>query len=86
MIWEIEAVAKYHVCVDGDQDVIDEAAIVDAECLQEAAEEYVRINFANLDYPEETELWVKQAGFAVCSVKYSVATIREVRFSAKAVQ
>jgi hypothetical protein len=79
-------VARYHVCVDGDQDVINEARTKEAESPQEAAEEYVRLNFANLDYPEETEVWVKQAGVAVLPVKYSVATIREVRFSAKSVQ
>jgi len=75
--------AMYLVCVDGDQDCIDEAKEVSADSLQDAAEEYVRINFANLDYPEETEVWVKRKGVAAMPVKHNVVTVREVRFRAK---
>jgi hypothetical protein len=77
--------AQYLVCVDGDQDCIDDARVVMADSLQDAAEEYVRLNFANLDYPEETEVWVKRFGVTAKPVKHNVETVREVRFRAKQV-
>lgn len=75
--------AKYHVCVDGDQDIIDDAREVDADSLQDAAEEYVRLQFANLDYPEEIEVWVKRKAVSAVPVKWHVATVREVQFRAR---
>ena len=78
--------AKYCVCVDGDQDEINKARAIEAESLQDAAETYVRLNFVSLDFPDEIEVWVKQAGSTVMPVKYSVVAIREVRFSAKSVE
>jgi hypothetical protein len=77
--------ATYLVCVDGDQDCIDDAKEVTADSLQDAAEEYVRLNFASLDYPEETEVWVKRKGVKANPVKHAVATLHEVRFRAKEV-
>ena len=77
--------ATYLVCVDGDQDCIDDAREVEADSLQDAAEEYVRLQFANLDYPEETEVWVKRKAVGARPVKWNVATVRDVRFRAREV-
>lgn len=75
--------ARYLVCVDGDQDSIDDAREVEAEGLQDAAEEYVRINYADLDYPDETEVWVKRKGVTAGPVKHNVVAVPKIEFRAK---
>ena len=82
-ILEIESVAKYHVCVDGDQDIIDDAREVEADDMQDAAQEYVRLQFANLDYPDEIEVWVQRKAVDAKPVKWNVVTVREVQFRAR---
>lgn len=77
--------ATYLVCVDGDQDCIDDAKEVDADSMIDAAEEYVRLHSASLDYPEETEVWVKRKAVSARPVKWSVATVRDVQFRAREV-
>jgi len=72
----------YLVCVEGDEDVIDDAKVVEADSLKDAAEEYVRLNFANLDYPDEIEVFVKRQGVTAEPVKHRVYAIQDVRFSA----
>jgi hypothetical protein len=72
--------ATYLVCVEGDEDVIDDAKTVEAGDLQGAAEEYVRLNFANLDYPDECDVFVKREGTECHPVKYTVCAMRDVRF------
>ena len=77
--------AMYLVCVDGDQDCIDDAREIEADSMIDAAEEYVRLQFANLDYPDETEVWVQRKAVSARPVKWNVATVRDVRFRARAV-
>lgn len=75
----------YRVCVDGDQDVIDDARVVKANTLEEAATEYVRLNLANLGYPDEVDLFVKRDGVKAPPVKFIVYATQEVRFTASQV-
>jgi hypothetical protein len=77
--------ATYLACVDGDQDCIDDAKEVSADSLQDAAEEYVRLNYADLDYPDETEVWVKRKGVTAGPVKHNVVAVPKVEFRAKQV-
>lgn len=74
--------AKYLVCVEGDEDVIDEAREVEATSLEDAAERYVEYNYANLDYPDEVEVFVKRKGVDAAPVKHNVCAIQDVRFRA----
>lgn len=74
---------RYLVCIEGDEDEIDDASTVEADDRQDAAEEYVRINYAELDYPDEIDVFVKPQGTAAVLIKFNVQAVPTVNFRAK---
>lgn len=76
-------ISDFLVCVEGDEDEIEEATVVEeAFGYEDAAQEYVRLNFANLDYPDEVVVFVKDKKTTLPPVKFTVASVKEVSFHA----
>ena len=74
--------ASYLVCGDGDQDVIDDAKIIDARDPKEAAEQCFRLNHGNWDYPNKVDLFVKREGSEDQPLGFVVYAVPDIKFVA----
>lgn len=64
---------SYLVCCDGDEDVIENATIVEAESIEQAAEKYVQQNFLRLfDCSREVDVYAKRWGDSAAPIKLTV--------------
>jgi hypothetical protein len=76
--------SSYLVCGEGDEDVIEDATIVEAISIEEAAEKYVEQNFTKLsDGSREVDVYVKRESDPAEPIKFTVYAYETYWFKAK---
>jgi hypothetical protein len=56
---------------------------IQANSHEEAASECVRLNYANLDYPEQVDVYVRLEGMDLPTAKFVVYAVPDVVFHAR---